>query len=323
MNTVNTSRRSFLKGMGLAGLGGTVLGGGVDRALASGGPHVSADSMGVLVDLTLCNGCRRCEAACQEAAGFEPLTAEELKDRSAFDHHRPLGPQGYTTVNRYPGPAGDPENEAIYVKSNCLHCLDPACVSACIVGALRKGPTGAVVYDSSRCMGCRYCMIACPFQMPTYEYDNVLTPQVRKCTMCQNTGNPNKGGVPACVQACPKECLTYGKRSELLARAHEKIEKHPGVYIDHVYGEHEAGGTAWLYLSKVPFEGIDFLKVGPQAPPRLSESIQHGVFKYFMPPVAWCGILGLAMWLGKPDSGEGLPAPQADGDGNASVNGKG
>ena len=309
--------------MGSVGLGGTVLGAGAPPTLASGGHAGLTDSMGVLVDLTLCSGCRRCEAACRQAAGFERPTAEELRDRSLFDHHRPLGPQGYTTVNRYPKSSGDSENGAIYVKSNCLHCLDPACVSACIVGAMRKDPGGAVVYDPSRCMGCRYCMIACPFQMPTYEYENVLTPQVRKCTMCQNEGNPNRGGVPACVQACPKECLTYGKRSELLTRAHEKIEKHPDVYIDHVYGEHEAGGTAWMYLSSVPFEEIDFLKVDPQAPPRLSESIQHGVFKYFMPPVAWCGILGLAMWLSRPESGRGLPDPQADdaGDANADNNG--
>jgi Fe-S-cluster-containing dehydrogenase component len=230
---------------------------------------------------------------------------EELQDRSVFEQYRPLGPQYYTIVNRFPPPGADAA--PVYAKVNCLHCNDPACVSACIVGALRKQPNGAVTYDAGKCMGCRYCMVACPFQMPTYEYDNVWTPQVRKCTLCSNEGHPNKGGVPACVQACPKECLTYGKRSELLARARETIKRHPDIYVDHIYGEHEAGGTSWLYLSAVPFERLDFLKVEPKAPPRLSEAIQHGVFKHFMPPIAWCGILGLAMWLTRSESPQVTP----------------
>jgi hypothetical protein len=157
-------------------------------------------------------------------------------------------------------------------------------------------------------------MVACPFEMPTYEYDDVWSPQVRKCTLCSNEGNPNRGGVPACVQACPKECLTYGKRHELLARAHQKISDQPDVYVDHVYGEHEAGGTSWLYLSSVPFEQIGFLKPGSDAPPRLTEAIQHGVFKHFMPPVAWCGVLGLAMWLTRPESQQEPHVPPPDGE---------
>ena len=299
------SRRDFLKGLGLAGLGGSVTGLGGEQAVASEHVEASDDWMGVLVDLTKCNGCRRCEGACQEANGFRPLTMEELQDRSVFEQYRPLGPQNYTIVNRFPALGVDAE--PIYAKVNCLHCNDPACVSACIVGALRKQPNGAVTYDAGKCMGCRYCMVACPFQMPTYEYDNVWAPQVRKCTLCSNEGNPNKGGVPACVQACPKECLTYGKRSDLLARARKEITQHPDVYVDHIYGEHEAGGTSWLYLSAVPFEEVDFLRVDSEAPPRLSETIQHGVFKHFMPPIAWCGILGLAMWLTRSESPQVRP----------------
>jgi len=263
--------------------------------MASATKPVSDDAMGVLVDLTQCNGCRRCEAACQKANGFQVPTKEELEDRSVFDKPRRLAPDQYTTVNRFAGPERDDKPPYVYVKSNCLHCNDPACVSACLVGALRKQPNGAVTYDAWKCMGCRYCMVACPFQVPTYEYDKVFTPQVRKCMLCANEGNPNKGGVPACVQACPKECLTYGKRSELLARAHEKIARHPDQYINHVYGEHEAGGTSWLYLSSVPFDQIGFPKVSPKAPPRVTEAIQHGVFKHFVPPVAWAAALGLAM----------------------------
>ena len=257
-------------------------------------------------------------AACQEAAGFEFPTADALADRSVYDQKRDLEPDKYTVVNRFSSPGGMPEDRPVYVKTNCLHCVDPACVSACIVHALTKEPNGAVLYDADKCMGCRYCMVACPFEIPTYEYNNVLTPQVRKCTLCSNEGHPNQGGVPACVQACPKECLVYGKRTELLERAHAKIREHPDVYVDHVYGEHEAGGTSWLYLSGVPFEEVGFLDVAAKAPPRLSEVIQHGVFKHFMPPVAWCGILGLAMWMTKPEP----EAPAVTTDGERGGNGR-
>ena len=212
-------------------------------------------------------------------------------------------------VNRFPKHEEEATDRPTFVKTNCMHCVDPACVSACIVGALTKEPTGAVTYDAWKCMGCRYCMVACPFEIPTYEYNNVFTPVVRKCTLCQNEGNPNKGGIPACVQACPKETLTYGKRSDLLARAHEKIKAHPERYVDHIYGEHEAGGTSWLYLAGKPFEELGFLSLSDKSAPRLSETIQHGVFKHFVPPVAWCGILGLAMWMTRPERGLHGEAP--------------
>ena len=165
-----------------------------------------------------------------------------------------------------------------------MHCNDPACASACIVSAFEKQEIGAVTYDSWRCMGCRYCMVACPFQVPAYEYDNALTPQVRKCTFCFERIS-KEGGVPACVEICPPQCLTFGRRSELLELAHRT---HPqatrAAYVNHVYGEHEVGGTSWLYLSSVPFEELGFPKLGDAAPPRITETIQHGVFKNFLPP---------------------------------------
>jgi len=252
------------------------------------------DAQGVLVDLTRCNGCRRCEAACREANGFAVPTEQQLKDKSVFERHRRPGPTELTVVNRLEAPDS---SRPVYTKINCMHCVDPACVSACIVGALRKGPDGAVVYDPDKCMGCRYCLVVCPFQMPAYEYADVFTPEVRKCTFCTDRTASEPGRVPACVEACPKECLIYGRRSDLLRRAHERIAEHPELYVPQVYGEHEAGGTSWLYLSAVPFEQAGLLKVPASAPPRLSEAIQHGVFSHFMPPLALCVILALAAWL--------------------------
>jgi Fe-S-cluster-containing dehydrogenase component len=277
--------------------------------MASAPSEIGDQVMGVLVDITKCIGCRRCEAACKEANGFEVPTDEQLQDTSIFAQHRRPGPDSYTTINHFPRRADD-DGEPIFAKANCLHCNNPACVSACLVGAFRKLEDGPVVYDAWKCMGCRYCMIACPFQIPTYEYDNVLTPQVRKCTMCANEGNPYKGNVPACVQTCPKEVMTYGKRSDVLARAHEQIKRHPDVYSDHIYGEHEAGGTSWVYLGPkgYSFEEMKFLALGSSPPPMRTERIQHGIFKYFIPPLAWYGLLGAVMWVSRPDADGQTPA---------------
>lgn len=293
------SRRTFLKTAALAG--GAAVGSGAQQAAGSSAEaaDTQADRMAVLVDIPNCIGCRKCEFACRQAAGFEVPPVETFDDKSVFAEHRRPGPGSYTTVNRFANP-GNPEAPA-YVKANCLHCNDPACVSACLVGALRKEANGAVVYDAWKCMGCRYCMVACPFQIPTYEYDNALTPQVRKCTFCFE--RQAQGEVPACVKICPNDALIYGRRSELLTLARERIRVQPDVYLDHIYGEQEAGGTSWLYLSGVPFEELGFVTLGSAAPPRLTEAIQHGVFKFFVPPLALYGLLGLVMWLSKRGNG--------------------
>ena len=241
----------------------------------------------ILIDTTLCTGCEQCVLACKfenELGRDRPWRGQEAIDA--------LSATRFCTIHRREGQR--------FVRQQCRHCLEPACVSACLVGALRKQPNGAVTYDAWKCMGCRYCMVACPFDIPRYEYDNVFTPQVRKCTFCSNEGNPYKGDTPACVRACPKQCLIYGKRSELLSRARSRIKQHPHQYIEHIYGEHEAGGTSWLYLSGTPFEEIGFLKTAPEAPSHLSEAIQHGVFNHFVPPVTWAAALAIAMWMSRP-----------------------
>jgi Fe-S-cluster-containing dehydrogenase component len=313
---MSDNRRDFLKRIGLAGLGVSALDLANGQAMASRATAPTGDGMGVLVDIPQCVGCRKCEFACREAAGFDVPPIETFEDKSVFAEHRRPTPSCYTTVNRFPNPAD--AATPVYTKANCLHCLDPACVSACLVGALTKEANGAVTYDAWKCMGCRYCMVACPFGIPTYDYDNALTPQVRKCTMCFEKIS-KEGGVPACVKICPQECLTFGKRSDLLELAGERIRRQPDVYINHVYGEHEAGGTSWLYLAGQPFDDLGFITLGPNAPPRLTEAIQHGIFKYWMPPLALYGLLGAIMWLTKPhrrqaerpDEGEELPG-QAD-----------
>jgi Fe-S-cluster-containing dehydrogenase component len=198
----------------------------------------------------------------------------------------------YTVVNRYENAwSGKP----YFAKFQCMHCLYPACVSACIVGAFTRDSSGAVVYDAWKCIGCRYCMAACPFQVPAYEYGNVLAPKVRKCTFCFET-RLVKGGVPACVEACPMEVMTFGKRTELITLGRERIRKGPGQYVPRIYGEQEVGGTAWLYLSGMPFEAAGFPALGYHPAPGFTEPIQHTIFKWFLPPIGLYATLGGIMW---------------------------
>jgi Fe-S-cluster-containing dehydrogenase component len=143
----------------------------------------------------------------------------------------------------------------VFRKQQCNHCQEPACASSCFVAAFTKTPEGAVIYDASVCVGCRYCIIACPFNVPAYEYADPAAPKVVKCTMC----HPRlvEGKLPGCVEACPKEALSFGKREDMITLARERIRKYPDRYIDHIYGEHEVGGTNWLYITGAPFEDVD------------------------------------------------------------------
>ncbi|MBZ0265393.1 4Fe-4S dicluster domain-containing protein [bacterium] len=136
-----------------------------------------------------------------------------------------------------------------------MHCLEPSCVSACLVGGLTKTAKGPVVYDSSKCIGCRYCMLACPFTIPRYEWDEPI-PFVQKCDMCYD--RIKDGLKPACVEACPNDVMLFGEREELLAHAHQLVKENPHQYIDHVWGELEFDGTSVLYVTDVELSKLDF-----------------------------------------------------------------
>ena len=238
-------RRKFI-GM-LAGAGACLA---ASTANAGGTHHFKGypDSFGVLFDSTKCIGCRKCEAACNKVNEL-PAQPVPFDDLTVMDKRRRTHHDTFTVVNKYT--VGD---KPVYRKQQCNHCLEPACASACFVGAFKKDKTGAVSYDASKCVGCRYCMIACPFEIPTYEYHDPVTPRVRKCTMCQP--RIEEGKLPGCVEDCPKGALVFGRRDDLLNIARERIRKHPDMYIDHIYGENEMGGTSWLYISGAPFSQI-------------------------------------------------------------------
>lgn len=286
---MRSSRRAFLQKV--AGISSLLLLRG--RESEASRLQVNPEQYGVLVDTTRCVGCRNCEKACNDINEDLPRKpAEWFKDESVFQEKRRMDYSAYTVVNRY---GSAPESKPYFAKFQCMHCLYPACVSACIVGAFTREPSGAVIYDAWKCIGCRYCMAACPFQVPAYEFSNVLAPQVRKCTLCFEQ-RLAKGGVPACVESCPMEVMTFGKRTDLIVLGRERIRNSPGRYVPHIYGEQEVGGTSWLYLSSVPFEKIDFPVLGYHPAPGYTEPIQHAIFKWFLPPMGLYATLGGIMW---------------------------
>jgi ferredoxin len=200
-----------------------------------------------------------------------------------------------------------------------MHCLLPSCVSACIVGALTKAADGAVVYNPTICIGCRYCQVACPFEVPAYEFNEPLTPRVRKCEFCTDPTR-GTGANPACAASCPTEALVFGRRAELLAMARERLKRRPDRYVDRIYGEKEVGGTSWLYLTGRPVQEIGMLKLPEVPPPQMTEAIQHGIFRYGVIPIGFYGLLAAIMWFNhrkypddELDSGGTGNAPSAHG----------
>jgi Fe-S-cluster-containing dehydrogenase component len=267
---MEADRRTFLKilgGVGIATAMGIPDAASADVANLRGYP----DQFGVLVDTTACIGCRRCEWACKEWNKLpnQKSLREYEQDQTVFAKTRRTHADVYTVVNRFENPR-DP-SRPIYVKKQCMHCYEPGCASSCFVKAFTKQSVGAVTYDASLCVGCRYCMAACPFDIPAYQYYNPFTPEVTKCTFCFDRIT-KEGGVPACVGICPVETMTFGKRTDLIDLAHKKIRDNPSRYVNHVYGEGEVGGTSWLYLSSIPFNMIGFrMDLGTVPIPTLSK----------------------------------------------------
>ncbi len=243
---MSISRRRFLGWAGAAGMSTALC----TSARAASTKHFEGypESGAVLYDSTRCIGCRRCEAACNRVNDLPPPD-RPFDDLTVLEQRRRTHWNTYMVINKY-YPNGK-ENPPVYGRMGCNHCLEPACASACFVRAFDKTPTGAVIYDETVCVGCRYCMVACPFEIPTYEYHEAFTPKIQKCTMCY----PRlvEGLLPGCVEVCPTEALAYGTREALIRVARERIRSFPDRYADHIYGEHEMGGTAWLYLSGAPF----------------------------------------------------------------------
>lgn len=287
------SRRQFLE---LAGAAGAAALPGTATAHAQPAPPSYDHAYAILYDATRCIGCRACARRCREVHGLAPDVGEI--DGVRFDEPRDLSHRNLMVLqlldNGDPPPTGQPRFS--FLKRNCMHCNVPACVSACPVAALQKTDRGPVVYYEDRCIGCRYCMLACPYGVPRYEwFDRV--PRVRKC---------NLDG--ACVRACPVQALVDGSRKNIIAEAHRRIERDPDRYVDHVYGEFEGGGTSYLILSAIPLERFGLPRLAPTAPGAFAEPILGAV-------PGW--VVGLALFLGAlhrlQSRADGPPAPIEEG----------
>ena len=235
------NRRDFMKTLGIAGATLTF---GKSQA-NPGTTEEETEFYGMLYDSTLCMGCQNCEFSCAEAHGLEePTDSPEIGlVRKADDKHR-------TVINLHETSKGE-----IYMKTQCMHCNIPACDAACLTQAMHKTKPGPVVWRGDKCMGCRYCMISCPFDSPKFEYASTH-PKIVKCTMCAERIKENKQ--PVCAENCPMGAVTFGTRRDLIKEARKRIHDNPEYYHDHIYGEHEAGGTGWLYLAAVPLDEAGF-----------------------------------------------------------------
>jgi ferredoxin len=174
------------------------------------------------------------------------------------------------------------------------------------VAALTKSADGAVVYNPTICIGCRYCQVACPFEIPAYEFYEPLTPRVRKCEFCTDRAK-GTGANPACAASCPTEALVFGRRADLVAMAKDRLKRRPDRYVNHLYGETEVGGTSWLYLTGRPVQEVGLLVLPDTPPPQRTEAIQHGIFKYGIIPVTFYGLLAGIMWYNHREHPEANP----------------
>ena len=250
-----------------------------------------------LIDTTKCIGCRACQVACKQWNDREGMHTE-LEPTLGFQNPVTLNANTYTLITFHELPDENAPGGLHYVFTmrRCLHCLEPACASACPTTALSRQPDGPVTYDADECIGCRYCIWACPWGVPTAEW-NSLAPKIQKCTHCADRSDQpvpiarnsqplsqeesKRYGenvvTPACVKACPADCLRFGTRDDMLQEARNRISSHPEEYVDHIYGEKEAGGTSVLYLSAVPFEKLGFADVGTKPYPAFSKMALHAV----------------------------------------------
>jgi len=286
MSTAMNRRQALL---GIFGLGGTVAG--AIAAPAAGMEHpahpvAAPDAVAMLYDNTICTGCKACMPACNEANG---LPADTSLSPGIWDTPSDLNSKTKNIIKLYEGDSGAPD--FAFVKRQCMHCLDPACVAGCPFGSLEKNQWGAVTWNPSRCIGCRYCEVACPFDVPKFQWDK-WDPRIVKCEFCYEQ-RLKENRQPACTEVCPTHAVIFGRRSDLLAEAKQRIASSPGKYFENrVYGEYEAGGTQVLYLSKVSFQKIGLPKLGTTSLGHYATKVTSVIYKWLSGPILVAVLLG-------------------------------
>ena len=286
---MNISRRGALK---VAAFGAATAAG-ARRAEAREKKEAPADATGMLYDATMCIGCKACVSACRRANSLEMEAHSRL-----YDDPIDLSANTANIIKFYEGEEG-----TAFIKQQCMHCIDPACAAACMMGSFQKRQNGIVTWKPERCIGCRYCQVACPFNIPKFEW-NSATPAMVKCQMClakagtTNEGQLNEIGQPACTEVCPRAAVIYGPYEELKAEALRRIAENPDRYEDHVYGLDEVGGTQVLYLTAkgIPFSKLGLPELGTEPVPALPVGLQHTIYKGFVAPVAVYGVIAGLVW---------------------------
>jgi Fe-S-cluster-containing dehydrogenase component len=278
---MTVTRRGALKILGAA-VGAAAVAPAEARTAKQNAP----DDYGLLFDATRCVGCRACVTKCREANHLAPDVA--MIAGAPYDAPLDLNGTTLTVIRQW----GD-ERSAGYFKAQCMHCADPACSSVCMMGALHKGKRGVVQYDVDKCVGCRNCQIACPFNVPKFQWAS-NTPKIVKCELCRHRWAGGKGC--ACAEACPRGAVISGARADLLAEARRRLAATPDAYQGGIYGEKEGGGTACLYLSPVGFGPLGLPKLGSEPVPTLVETVQHAVYQGFVAPVALYGVFAAVAW---------------------------
>jgi Fe-S-cluster-containing dehydrogenase component len=286
-------RRVLLKSLALGGVAATA---GAAPAVARGRKMAPPSAMGMLYDATMCIGCKACVVACKQANDM-PVDPGPWGESNLYDAPVDLDGKTKNIIKLY-----REGEKTSYVKQQCMHCIDPACAAACMLRSLHKDEvTGVVAYDPAYCVGCRYCQLACPFNVPKFEFSKAA-PKIVKCELCRHrvkdaaakdtdgfTRYPKDQG-PACCEVCPREAVIYGTRDELLAEAKRRIAAFPGRYFeDRVYGEFDAGGTQVLYLAHVPFDKLGLPKIGNEPVSQTAYAVQEGIY-YNLPFLAPVGL---------------------------------
>lgn len=334
------NRRNFLKTAGstVAALG-TVSLAPETQALQREEKELPPQALGMLYDSTLCIGCKACVYACKDANGMPPEVNAPQREWNGGEWDSPLDISGKTlnVIKIYrEGEAQHKDKEKngfAFMKRHCLHCLDPSCVSVCPVSAMRKNPeTGVVTHDPDACIGCRYCVVSCPFSVPQFQYDTPF-PRIQKCQLCSHL--QAKGGIPACCDVCPTGASLFGEVKDLREEAKRRLAAQPGEnytfargqlgakrptheaklpeYQPYFYGAKELGGTQVIYLSGVPFEKLGLpVKVPDHSYASESEGIQHTLYKGLLAPILL--LTGLSYFAYRNQQVESDEHPPADSD---------
>ncbi|HPS77504.1 MAG TPA: hydrogenase 2 operon protein HybA [Thermoanaerobaculaceae bacterium] len=296
------NRRAFLKGAAVAGAGAAAA---VVSSPAEAREKraVPADAVGMLYDAALCIGCKTCVVACKQANGNPPDTSTM---GALYDAPTSLNSKTRNVIKLY-----EEGGQQSYMKAQCMHCVDPACINACMMGSLAKREFGIVTWHGERCTGCRYCGIACPYGVPTYEFHKAW-PGVVKCEMCHH--RVIKGLQPACCEVCPRHAVIFGQYPQLLAEAKRRLAEHPDRYEPRVFGESDGGGTQVLYLSKagIGFDKLGLPSLGAESVPATQQDIQHALYQGFAAPAVLLAVFGGVVWRNRrmqatDDKKEGRP----------------